>query len=494
MAFFKNTKQNRRRKNRKSQAGRRGKRYNILGKFFGTAPRKRGRRSSDNLKKHILILAAIFLLAIPVVLSAFWLSTKSNEQACAAGSLPDSRIIVLIDGSQKNFTKTQKRMFEKHVVIFDNPSKTEMENTFLTQVPAGTQLSIYKIEKGNVGAPKAIFDKCRLPTTKDMSWYDHIYAGGLITDIKFSNEFLKEMKEALYAAINGGNSSESPIMEIIKNVTSSNYDEKTKVELIIFSDLEQFTQKFSVYQWRRKCPKITIFHPTPAPVCAPEPQKPECSIALKCDQTLPECPKPICLKKDTCEPEPTCGNPTKFCFKPFGANPFPDCDCSYQVEIEGYKKRCDEALRSCRNGEAQTLAQCLSERDEKLETCRTNFEVTKDRCREEQREYNKIIVEHQEECRSDYEEWVEAEKARKKLGLSHQNSSCFGSNESPFGSYSKNYKLHWKHVRPKIGTINKIKFIHLRGNNPTDSWDEKIEKFWRGYADFLKIEVEFIRE
>ena len=459
--------------------------------FFKGRSRARNKRQIGDLRKHAFFGAAIFgLVVVPIAIFSWILSEKSNELACAPGTTPNRHLVVLIDGSQ-TLTRTQKRIFERFVISYDGLNRDQIKNGFGRQVPAGTQVSIFKMELGNVNAPTPVFDECRLPMQSDFAWYDHLYRGGIIADVEFSTKFFDKLRNVLDKTITGGNSERSPILETIKHIATSSHFGDRPVDLVLFSDLEQNTDSFSFY---KTCSQQTAYKPTEPPVCPPEPIKPPCSVARDCNKTILKCTTSICVEDDICGKKPSCGNPVSFCLGTiFGPNPTPDCDCNYATAMEQFRSRCEAATRNCEVRASENLNQCLLKRNTLLAECAAEQKATLAQCRKEEKEHQETVRAHRDQCRSDFIDWKKTEDARRK---SASRKSCGWPPEEAFAGYVKNHENHWFRVNPGESVFEKVKFVHL--NNPASKQvisEDWVESFWRGYADKIGVsEIEYFRE
>jgi hypothetical protein len=464
----------------------------ILSGFFGRRPRARNKRQVRDLQKHItlgiVVLAFIF---VPIAIATWLITEKSNELACSPGSIPDRHLVVLIDGSQ-TLTRVQKRIFEKYVISYDGLNRDQLENEFGKQVPAGTQVSIYKMELGNVNAPAPLFDECRRPMGSDFFWYDHLIRGEIVADLEFQAIFFDKLQRALEKNISGGRSKGSPILETIKNISTPSQFNGRPVELVLFSDLEQNTHSFSVY---KTCSQQTAYTRTEPPVCPPEPRKLPCTVARECKKTIPTCTTSICAEVDLCGEKPLCGNPVSTCYGVdiSGPNPTPDCSCNYALGMKRYQAQCDVKTQNCQVRARENLEQCLSKRSTLLAECADDQEATRAQCREEERNYQADVREHRDRCRSDLRDWKKSEDARKE---NENRKSCGWPREEAFEGYMTNHESHWSRVNPGRSVFEKIKFVHLRNYAPKPAiLEDWVENFWRGYAEKIGASnIEYIRE
>ncbi len=192
----------------------------------------RGHKSSNILDKFTAqqkITGGVGFIVLMIILSFVFTKDKLDERLCIKNpAQPLIKNVILIDGTDAVSRQTYDAI-------------RSQINDFVNKTPEGQLISVFEVNESSQTNLRPIFSKCKVrqqgnQLNEDVKAVEKLY----------QEKFVKPLNEAIekvqFASRN------SPIAQSISDINLSEYLQNSpSSKLIIFSDMVEYTDKFSMY-------------------------------------------------------------------------------------------------------------------------------------------------------------------------------------------------------------------------------------------------------
>lgn len=191
------------------------------------------RQQKENNKKIIVGISIFFVLLGAMYIYQVMTLVKYDINTLCPDSIPYNSYTLLIDTTDKISTHQSRFM-------------TTKINELIKTSDEYTRFSVFKLEEKTGGISQLIFDMCKPP---DGSKANSIYENKTIANNKFKKRFVSPLITIINEMVFLKTQSKSPIYESISDIYSLklSQQESPKNTIILFSDLLQNSNKYTVY-------------------------------------------------------------------------------------------------------------------------------------------------------------------------------------------------------------------------------------------------------
>lgn len=176
----------------------------------------------------MLIASVAGVLAV-IVLVAFWNGRKPKPDQNHCVEPVTASTVVVIDHSERMTTQTQDEMLSRAL-------KHVKDKTAVNE-----RITVFTINELSRKSLKPSFSSCRPPETGN-----HFTESVRLIERRFKQEFEAPLVSSLNVPLTDG--AESPIAQAIIDLSLSEYLRYDRNTLLVFSDLLENTERFSMYR------------------------------------------------------------------------------------------------------------------------------------------------------------------------------------------------------------------------------------------------------